>query len=485
MSSEIASGSSSPGVISESAPSSPTPSAEHEPRVSLLITAVAMTASTALALLAPTTIASIDDKPLAAANMLVLTLVLQLFSVEIYGRGSIGVSALGLLATGYLLGPGPAMAIAAFAAICQWIRSRGVLHRAVFDAANFALAAATAAGAYHAIVTVGHGTFARLVAATIAGGTYGLVNLGLLCFAMSLAESVSPKVVWKERFHWARFHFVAYGPLALASALAYEKLGSVGLLAFALPPALLVFSVRQYVERTRQAVGEVRQANDELRRANDELVAMAERVRKVHRDTIAALSRSMEAKDYYTGGHTERVAEIAVALGRRLGYSGAELEAIEIGALLHDIGKIGIPERVLNKPGPLDSDEWAVMHEHPVISEQILAEIDLHPTVREIARWSHERMDGKGYPDGLAGDHIPLPARITLVADAFDALTSDRPYRRGRSIDAALEELRANSGTQFCPRVILALEDIRQEEPERLATEALSRVKLVAVAGAA
>ena len=160
-------------------------------------------------------------------------------------------------------------------------------------------------------------------------------------------------------------------------------------------------------------------------------------MRRTHLATIAALSKSMEAKDFYTGGHTERVADVAVALARAARLHGAELEAIEIGALLHDIGKIGIPERILQKPGPLDDDEWAIMKEHPVISEFILSDVGLHPIVLQVARSSHERIDGGGYPDGLAGDDIPLPARIVLVADAFDALTSDRPYRLGRSVPEA------------------------------------------------
>jgi putative nucleotidyltransferase with HDIG domain len=176
----------------------------------------------------------------------------------------------------------------------------------------------------------------------------------------------------------------------------------------------------------------------------------------------------MEAKDYYTGGHTERVSDVAVALASRLGFTGPDLDAVEIGALLHDIGKIGIPERILHKPGPLDEEEWKVMKEHPVISDYILSEVDLHPIVRQIARSSHERVDGAGYPDGLGGDEVPLAARIVLVADAFDALTSDRPYRRGRDTLSALEELRANSGTQFCPKVLAVLEELYSEQPEIL-----------------
>ena len=130
-----------------------------------------------------------------------------------------------------------------------------------------------------------------------------------------------------------------------------------------------------------------------------------------------------------TGGQ-ERVRQLAVALARTLGYRGDDLEAIEVGALLHDIGKIGVPERILNKPGPLTDEEWEEMKQHPVTSDHILSGIEMHPFVRQIVRSSHERIDGKGYPDGLEGEDIPLPARIVLVADAFDALASHCPHRR-------------------------------------------------------
>jgi HD-GYP domain-containing protein (c-di-GMP phosphodiesterase class II) len=207
-----------------------------------------------------------------------------------------------------------------------------------------------------------------------------------------------------------------------------------------------------------------------------ESAGLIEEVRKKHVETIRALARSMEAKDYYTGGHTERVSDIAVALGKRLGYGGAELDAIEIGALLHDIGKIGIPERILHKPGPLDEEEWKVMREHPIISEYILQDVDLHPIVLQVARSSHERIDGQGYPDGKAGEEIPLPARIVLVADAFDALTSDRPYRPARPLGAALDELRAHTGTQFCPKVIAALEAVYRDQPALLGAATIRAV---------
>jgi hypothetical protein len=419
-------------------------------RVTALISAVAGCAAAGIALAMPTIVHTVSADPRRAASMLALTLVLQLFSVRVYGRGGVGVSAIGILAAAFLLNVGTAMAIALVAALVQWLRSRRQVDKVIFDAGNLVIAAAAAGLTFHALDHT-----SRFVAAVASGCAYASLNIGLLCFAMSVAESRSIRAVWEERFRWARFYFLLFGPLALVAETAYRLMGIQGLVAFTVPPALMMLSVRRYLERTAAAVEEVREANVRLRRA--------------HRDTIAALSRSMEAKDLYTGGHTGRVAAVSVALAQRLGYDGDALEAIEIGALLHDIGKIGIPEHILRKAGPLDDEEWAIMRTHPLVSDFILAELDLDPIIRECARSSHERMDGRGYPDGLSGDEIPLPARIVFVADALDAITTDRPYRRGRSTDAALAEIEANAATQFCPRVVTALRELWETSPEVLA----------------
>jgi hypothetical protein len=364
----------------------------------------------------------------------------------VYGRSSVSVSAIGILASAFLLDTGTTMAIAMLAAFAQWVRRRPELYKTVFDASNFALAGAAASLIYAAIPGW------RLLAAVIAGGVFAIINNGFLCLAMTFAERMPWTTIWFERFHWARFHFALFGPVALAATIAYQQIGIAGLVAFTLPPALMILSVRQYLERTAAAVEEIREANLNLRRA--------------HKDTIAALSRSMEAKDLYTGGHTERVATVAVGLARRLGFRDEELEAIEIGALLHDIGKIGVPGHILRKDGPLTDDEWELVRKHPVISDYILSELDLHPFVRQCARSSHERIDGTGYPDKLSGEEIPLPARIVFVADALDALTSTRPYRPARPMLAALAEIRAHTGSQFCPRVVRALEELWRKEPK-------------------
>jgi hypothetical protein len=341
----------------------------------------------------------------------------------------------------------------------------------IFNAATFVLATGAAISAYELLGGPEASLPGQLIFAQLAAAVFLLVNVVLLSVAMSLAESVSPFEVWNERLRWLTIHYLAFGPLALACVVAFENVGLLGLIAFSLPPVLTMLSVRLYLTRTREAVERLRDANHDLVEANARLSAMAEKVRKTHRDTIAALSRSMEAKDLYTGGHTERVATIAVALASKLAFSDAELEAIEIGALLHDIGKIGIPESILHKPAPLDDEEWAVMKRHPLMSDSILSTVELHPFVRQAARWSHERIDGAGYPDGLAGEEIPLPARIVFVADAFDAITTDRPYREAQGLGSALAEIRQHGGTQFCPLVVSALERVAVETPEALTVQ--------------
>jgi putative nucleotidyltransferase with HDIG domain len=422
-------------------------------RVALLIALIATVATAVLVGDFERIDQAISGTPGRFAALAALTVALQFFSVRVYGRGTVSVSAIGILTCVFLLDTGPAMAIAAFVAAVQWLRTRPETYKGVFDVSNYACSAGVASLVYHAA----HGW--RLGAALLSGIAYTVINNGTLCLAMSLAEHSSWRTVWYERFHWARFHFALFGPLALAGSIAYTQVGAAGLLAFTLPPGLMILSVRQYLERTTAAVDEIRQANLEIQRANLDL-------RRAHRDTIAALSRSMEAKDLYTGGHTERVATVAVALARELGFTNEDLEAIEIGALLHDIGKIGVPEQILRKQGPLDDEEWTIIKRHPITSDYIIADLDLHPFVRQCARSSHERIDGTGYPDGLSADDIPLPARIVLVADALDALTTARPYRPGRPPVAALAEIRANTGTQFCPLVVEALERIWHTRPE-------------------
>ena len=159
------------------------------------------------------------------------------------------------------------------------------------------------------------------------------------------------------------------------------------------------------------------------------------------------------------------MAAFAGALAVELGLSGRDLDAVEVGGVIHDIGKVGVSDSVLLKPDRLTDEEFAEMRRHPMISSYILAELELPRIVQQMARSHHERYDGSGYPDGLAGDDIPLVARILSVADALDAMTSDRPYRDALPLDVALREIDAQAGSQFCPRVVAALRASVNRDP--------------------
>ena len=172
---------------------------------------------------------------------------------------------------------------------------------------------------------------------------------------------------------------------------------------------------------------------------------------------------ALEAKDSYTASHSRSIGENAKAVGRKLGLDQAQLGTLRFGAAFHDIGKLAIPESILCKPGRLTTDERLRIEQHTVIGDQILAPIEFLRDVRPLVRGGHERWDGAGYPDGLAGEHIPLGARIIFACDAYDAMTTDRPYRAALDDEVAAAELAANAGTQFDPEVVEALLEVLGE----------------------
>ena len=169
------------------------------------------------------------------------------------------------------------------------------------------------------------------------------------------------------------------------------------------------------------------------------------------RSVVAALATAVEAKDLSTELHCERLAGLTARLGLEVGLAPDALEALAYGSLLHDVGKIGIPEAILTKPGALTEEEWTVMRRHPEIGERICLPLQLATSFAPIIRHHHERWDGRGYPDGLAGDDIPFGARIVALADAFDAMTHARPYRGAMSVERAVDEIRNLAGRQFDP----------------------------------
>ena len=205
----------------------------------------------------------------------------------------------------------------------------------------------------------------------------------------------------------------------------------------------------------------IKEINEELQSANEKLEA-------AYMETIEILRLTVEAKDPYTRGHSDRVAEYSELIGKHLGLSESDLKTIRIGGLFHDIGKIGIPDSILLKNGKLDDNEYSEIKNHPTIGAHILSNATIFQDVIPIIKHHHERFDGRGYPSNLAGNDIPYFARIAAVADAFDAMTSKRSYRDSLSLDIVRAEIEKNSGTQFDPEIAKVFLDILDNHPDEI-----------------
>lgn len=189
-------------------------------------------------------------------------------------------------------------------------------------------------------------------------------------------------------------------------------------------------------------------------------IQLASKLETHYTETIAALMFALEARDPYTEAHTGRISDMALALAVAMQVPVDVRKAVKLGAILHDVGKIGISDTILSKTGPLTEDEWAIMRTHPEIGERMLEKIDFVRPALPIIKHHHERWDGGGYPSGLQGEMIPVGARIVAVCDAFDAMTSDRPYRRALPAEEASRRLLASAGTQFDPACAALLVDV-------------------------
>jgi HD-GYP domain-containing protein (c-di-GMP phosphodiesterase class II) len=194
--------------------------------------------------------------------------------------------------------------------------------------------------------------------------------------------------------------------------------------------------------------------------------AYADEVELSYDSTLKALTAALDAKDDVTEGHCERVSKLTTVLARQLGVGERALVDIERGALLHDVGKIGVPDAVLKKPAALNDMEWEAIRKHPLLAGVMISKVGFLEGATPILMYHHERFDGGGYPFGLSGDRIPFEARIFSVVDAYDAITSDRPYRQARTHEEAMLEIARHSGTQFDPSIVMAFQSLMGSRPE-------------------
>ena len=301
-----------------------------------------------------------------------------------------------------------------------------------------------------------------VVAVSVSAALYFLVNTTFTATVIALTSDMKLGPIWRQNFAWMPVNWLATAVNGAALALAYQALGPIGVMVFLLPLGVAWYSFRMYMNKSIQ----LRQRNEQLQATNEMLLRTNSRLEASHVSVIGALLGSLAAKDHYTQGHSAATMFHALGVAKKLGLGPDELCAVELGALFHDIGKIGIPEHILRKPEKLNEAEWAEMKAHPTIGANLLAQVPNLERIRPIVLAHHERYDGTGYPNGLKGNDIPLAAQIISVADTYQAMTSSRTYRPALTHDEAVRELRKVAGTQLNPTVVEAfIQEINSHAP--------------------
>jgi hypothetical protein len=305
--------------------------------------------------------------------------------------------------------------------------------KVLFNTSQLALAAGTSRASYELVggpPELSVNSFpAVLLPVLAAAATYCLVNGLLLAGVLYTAEDVPLASVWRSTFSRSIASYLGYGLIGLMMALLWQsRLGAFAALLVLLPLSVARWTFAQYAEQ--QAAYDA---------------------------TVRALVQAVETKDFYTRGHSERVSKASVLIAQHLGMREDRIASLRYAGILHDIGKLGVPTRLLQKSGPLTQAEYEAIQLHPVRGLEMVREIEFLGEAYAGIMHHHERLDGRGYPMGLAGEAIPEFARVIAVADAFDSMTSTRSYRAARSVEEALEEIRRCSGVHFDPAMVRAL----------------------------
>jgi hypothetical protein len=394
---------------------------------------------------------SID--PLMLIILVGLAAVTQRMPVVLFRSSAISISFAAVIASYVLYGTGIGVLVSLFqAGVNAFTPKRKPLVKAAFNAGSLATSAFVAGEIYRLLAPERGDIASTLLAVGVSAAAYFLTNTALTAGVIAISERHSFVSVWRTNYAWMPLNFLATAAQGAALALASQALGVFGVLVFSLPLGVAWYSFRLYMSKS----SEVRARNAELQSVNDMLKRTNDRLEESHLSVIGALIGALEAKENARAEAAAATMHNAVAVAERLGLAEDEIAAIKLGALFHDIGTIGVPEHLLRKPAALDEREWDEVKAHVTIGANLLSNVPMLEQVRPIVLSHHERYDGTGYPMGLKEDQIPLAAQIIAVADAFQAMTAERPYRSAMSSKDALGELRANAGTQFNPVVVEA-----------------------------
>lgn len=406
---------------------------------------------------------------LAAGLFTVLALLTELWHVDLYDKGSISVSLAFFFAIGLISGIPGVVCVSAATALLYHAQIRPAWYKTVFNWAVHILAGI-------APVLVGMAVSLPLHIANIimfflpvivAAVLFYLINTSLISIAISLSMGSSMIGVWREEFQWLAGHYIVLCIMGLFLGVAYTQFGVMGVLVFTLPVLMMRYTQKQYVERTADNVRALQRMNEELTAANNEISNANNAIQHLNDELFEMLARFFDARDPYVGGHAATVAHYATTIAIESGITGERLKQVRQAAILHDIGKIAIPEKILHKESKLTDAEYELMQTHVTVGAELIEMSDALRHLAPFIRHHHERWDGRGYPTGLSHEEIPLEARILNVCDSAEAMASDRPYRKGMSLDEVVTEVKRCAGTQFDP----AIADIFVRIAEREGTQ--------------
>ena len=384
---------------------------------------------------------SLSDIGLVLIFFLTISVFAEFIPVDLPMAGSITIGFPVDFVIILVYGPALAMLITAISAIIsESLEKKTSWYKIIFNASQYALSVGVAGLTYQYVGgVVGFQNFFKFaLPAVLCALSYCVVNSTLVTMVISLSQETRITTVWRVNIKEMIPSYLAEAPIGFIMAIVYVDVGIIGILLFFLPLLLARRSFELYTK-----------------------------MRKVYLDTIRALAAAIDAKDPYTKGHSERVAKMSLIIAQELNLSGREIENIEYTALLHDIGKIGIADNILGKVSSLTNKEFDKIKEHTVMGAKIIEPVDFLKNSYKSIYHHHEKYNGKGYPDGLKSEDIPLLARIIAVADAYDAMGSDRPYRKKLNKDKILKELKDQSGKQFDPEVVKVLISVLDREREK------------------
>ncbi|HET7171131.1 MAG TPA: HD-GYP domain-containing protein [Gaiellales bacterium] len=392
--------------------------------------------------------------------VLVLAVVAQVAegrSMRVSPRVEVSVSFMAIALAAVLFGP----AAAALVGGAAMLHREGPLERFLIYFSGKSLAGCAAG--WTALVAERGLDAKSLVALVAIAAIASVVGTGVEFFVTAITllirHGTRPLELWRLLRGSMAVCVALYAPVTALIAFTYGRVG-VEVLAFFIVPLIAAHLSFGMHARQAQLIEELEEANERLEEANEQL-------RLVNISFAGAMVRALDERDKYTAGHSAAVAVYSRDIARALGLPRDEVMRIHLAALVHDIGKIGLRAELLEKRSALDDDEWAEMREHPAIGARILAEVEDYSDIALVVRSHHERWDGAGYPDGLAGDGIPRLARIIAVADSYNAMTSDRPYRAAMSTERAIQQLVLGKGTQFEAPVVDAFIEILEAETVR------------------